>query len=138
MRFFARLRNGVFLRSALYKAVTRLSIGLLVALLWNQFLNSGHRLSVSLHAFPILGAVFLTLAWFSYLRFDRRSAPHRSKNPARKAPKRKSGDMADFVEESPQISDSLEPEDRILCAFWANLVCAIFFFFPSLILLIAP
>lgn len=138
MRFFARLRNGAFLRPALYKTVTRLSIGLLVALLWNRFLNSGGRLSVCLHAFPILGAVFLALAWFSYLRFDRRSVPLAHKKNARKAPKRKSGDIADFVEESPPIADSLEPEDRILCAFMANLICAFFFFLPSLILLITP
>ena len=57
-----RLRCGALLRPVLYRSVTRLSVGVTVALVWDRFLNPGGRLSLFEHAFFVIAVCFAAMA----------------------------------------------------------------------------
>ena len=130
-RLFLRLRSLAFLRPVFYKAVARIAVGLTAALLWDRFINSGAHVNMYDRAFFVIGVLFAGLAWFSYLRLDGIKAPRFFKKLPKKAPKRRGGDIADFVDEELESRGELEGDDLVLCAMAADLVCAVLFILPA-------
>ena len=58
------------IRPMLYQCATKVSIALVLCLLWDRFINREQYYSLVEFAFFVAGAFFLALAWFQYLRLD--------------------------------------------------------------------
>lgn len=133
MRICSRLKNRALLRPILYRMITRLSIAVALALVWNRFVNHSGRLSMYDYAFPVFAAVFIMFAWFGYLRLGGLFSLHPGKQLPKKIPKRKTSDIADFIDEKVSPQDIPEPDDTVLCSFAANILCGILLFLPAVV-----
>lgn len=58
------------IRPMLYQCATKISIALVLCLLWDKFINREQYYSLVEFAFFVAGIFFLALAWFQYLRLD--------------------------------------------------------------------
>ena len=54
MKNIIKLYRSYMIRPIIYKMLTRLGIGLVVSLLWNQFVNTQHYFEMSEFVFPII------------------------------------------------------------------------------------
>jgi hypothetical protein len=118
------------IRPIIYKGFTRFLIGLVIALLWNRFINRSAFYSVTSFAFPILGFVFIGMAWFSFLGMDGMKL-HGKKKKETKEKKINYGDMADFVDTEVSFDD-LDDNEKSACNLAANLLCSVIFFVLSI------
>ena len=62
--------QNYMIRPMLYQCATKISVALVLCLLWNRFINREQYYSMVENAFFVAGAFFLALAWFQYLRLD--------------------------------------------------------------------
>ena len=115
-------------RPILYRTVTKASVILVLALLWERFINHNGRFPVFQHSFAILGLVCICLAWFSYLSFDGMRIHYLNEKKDRKARKKhKTRDIADFVDEKIISFDELEKEEQIVCSLFSTLFAGLLF-----------
>ena len=128
-----KLWQRYMLRPMLYKAFTRLMIGLCACLLWNEFMNPGKNPVVRTSAFLFMAALLGAAAWMSYLRLDGIKAPQfdRKLFDWKRPPARSYGDMIDYVDEEPVQYDDLEDDEQSLCLFIADALCAVAFLIIS-------
>lgn len=128
-----RFHRGL-IRPVVYKAFTRVGIGLAAALLWNEFVGKGQR-GMRGWAFLFLAVLFAAAAWMSYLRLDGVRAPQfdRKLFDWKRKPKRTYGDMIDYVNEDVPTFDDLEEDEQSLCLMVANAVCCAIFLVGSMI-----
>lgn len=133
-RFFQFIRNKDVRHAALQKTFSRVVIGLLICFLWDRFLNSGGRLNVYGHAFMAVGLIYAALSWLNYLSLDGVNAPEIFKKKLfKKPPKRKMGDMIDYVDEKVVSFEELDDDERTAASFVANLIAAVLFLIPCII-----
>lgn len=133
-RFFQFIKNKDVRHAALQKTFPRAVIGLLVCFFWNRFLNSAGRLNVYSHAFMAVGLIFAALSWLNYLRLDGVNAPKFFKKKLfQKPPKRKMGDMIDFVDEKVTSFEELDEDEGTAATFVANIIAAVLFLVPSVV-----
>lgn len=128
-----KLWQRYMLRPMLYKAFTRLVIGLAACLLWNEFMNPGKSAVIRASTFLFMAALLGAAAWMSYLRLDGIKAWQFDKTlfDWKRKPMRSYGDMIDFVDEQPVQYDDLEDDEQYLCLFVADLLCALAFLIIS-------
>lgn len=114
-------------RPTLYMTGRNLVIGIVLVLLWDRFLNPSN-LSPLGHAGFCVGAVAGMLAWFEYLHLDGFAVHHLNEN-IRKKPKERhrSKDIVDFVDEKIISYDELEKDEKAVCRFLSDLICAAVF-----------
>ena len=108
--------------------VVRTLIALVLALLWDRFLNADRLRSLDM-ATGTFGLILLALAWFSYLGMDGVDGLSkilrffRREKRKKKGTKRSAGgDLADYVDEDVVSFDELEDEEKSVCRFAANLL----------------
>ena len=108
--------------------VVRTLIALVLALLWDRFLNADRLRSLDM-ATGTFGLILLALAWFSYLGMDGVDGLSkilrffRREKRKKKGTKRSAGgDLADYVDEDVVSFDELEDEEKRVCRFAANLL----------------
>ena len=119
-------------RPTLYMTGRNLVIGIVLVLLWDRFLNPSN-LSPLGHAGFCVGAVAGMLAWFEYLHLDGFAVHHQNEN-IRKKPKERhrSKDIVDFVDEKIISYDELEKDEKAVCRFLSDLICAAVFMIPGI------
>ncbi|MCD7918495.1 MAG: hypothetical protein LUD82_05685 [Clostridiales bacterium] len=121
--------QSYMIRPTVYRFLTKSAVVLLLAVLWNQFINNG--LFTIGYAFLALGLICMSLAWFNYLSLDGvhvnfvfldKLREHRSKQ--RQHIKK---DMVDYVQESVVSFDELEPEERSACGLMSSFLTGLLF-----------
>ena len=70
MKNLRKIYKKYMIRPIIYKAFPRIIIGMLVAGLWNRFVNANQWRDMLGDAFMLVGIFFVALAWFSFLRLD--------------------------------------------------------------------
>lgn len=123
------------IRPAIYQAVTRILIGVVLSLLWSRFIDKGAR-SLLEYAFFTMGAIFFALAWMQYLKLDGISVRlllGKKGNKKKKPIVHSMHDIADFTDEKIVSFDELEETEKTICLFCANLAAALFFLIPAII-----
>lgn len=121
--------QSYMIRPTVYRFLTKSAVVLLLAVLWNQFINNG--LFTIGYAFLALGLICMSLAWFNYLSLDGvhvnfvfldKLREHRSKQ--RQHIKK---DMVDYVQVSVVSFDELEPEERSACGLMSSFLTGLLF-----------
>lgn len=123
-------------RPMLYMTVRNLVIGAAVVLLWDRFWNPSN-LSPLGHAGFCVGAVAAMLAWFEYLHLDGFSIHHLTED-IRKKPRQKhrTKDIVDFIDEKVVTYDELEKDEKSVCRFLSDVICAVVFLVPGILVAI--
>lgn len=121
------------IRPTLYQCATKLSIALVLALLWNRFLNVDGVFSVVRDAFLVAGLFFIMLAWFQYLRLDGLKISRTSAEDKKKKKRHITKDIVDFADEKIISFAELDDEERIVCRLLGDVVCSLLFLLPALV-----
>lgn len=131
-----RIFKRYMIRPMVYQSVTKLSVALVLCLLWDRFLNRGHFYSIVESAFFVAGCCFILLAWIQYLRLDGVRIHHlmEEKQEHKKRP-HVTKDIVDFVDEKIISFGELADEEQIVCRFLGDLLCAAICIVPSLVAL---
>ncbi len=126
------------IRPMLYQCATKVSIALVLCLLWDRFINREQYYSLVEFAFFVAGAFFLALAWFQYLRLDGARIHHLMEEKQEKKKKKQhfTKDIVDFADEKIISFSELSDEERIVCRFLGDLLCAVLFLIPAGIALV--
>ena len=126
------------IRPMLYQCATKVSIALVLCLLWDRFINREQYYSLVEFAFFVAGAFFLALAWFQYLRLDGARIHHLMEEKQEKKKKKQhfTKDIVDFADEKVISFSELSDEERIVCRFLWDLLCAVLFLIPAGIALV--
>ncbi len=126
-RFRDRLQRYM-LRPFIHMTFTRFLLALTAGLLIPFFLNDAAGQDLRESCFLVLTFLFALLALIAWLRLDGVKLPKLMMlrvNP-RKKPTRSYGDMADWMDEEPQIVfEDLEDDEKDICLLGADLVCMI-------------
>ena len=78
--------------------------------------------------------IYAALSWLNYLSLDGVNAPEIFKKKLfKKPPKRKMGDMIDYVDEKVVSFEELDDDERTAASFVANLIAAVLFLIPCII-----
>lgn len=126
------------IRPMLYQCAIKISIALVLCLLWDRFINREQYYSMVENAFFVAGAFFLALAWFQYLRLDGARIHHLLEEKKEKKKKKKhhfTKDIVDFADEKIIPFSELADDERIVCRFLGDLLCGALFIIPALIAL---
>mgnify|MGYP006865974574 FL=1 len=126
------------IRPMLYQCATKISIALVLCLLWDRFINREQYYSLVEFAFFVAGAFFLALAWFQYLRLDGPQFHHLLEEKKEKKKKKQhfTKDIVDFADEKIISFSELSDEERVVCRFLGDLLCAALFLIPAGIALV--
>ena len=110
----------------------------MLCLLWDRFINREQYYSLVEFAFFVAGAFFLALAWFQYLRLDGARIHHLMEEKQEKKKKKQhfTKDIVDFADEKVISFSELSDEERIVCRFLGDLLCAVLFLIPAGIALV--
>ena len=128
------LKKPQMLRLTLARTMKKSLVALVLVLLWSRFVN--RDMSILQVGFFAAGVFLFVMAWFSYLGLDGLKGPWpllRNKNKRTASPKKKSGDMIDYVEEDVVTMDELSDEERHICGLLSSLLAGAVFFVPSII-----
>lgn len=117
----------------LYQCVAKFAVAMVLCLLWDKFLNQGGYRSLAENALFVAGCIFLMLAWIQYLRLDGVRIHHLLEEKEEKKEKHITKDMVDFVDEKVIPFGELDDDERIVCRFLGDLLCALVCLIPSLI-----
>lgn len=128
--------ESYMIRPMIYMCVTKISVAVVLSMLWNYWFNKDGYFSFVEHAFFVVAVFFLMLAWFQYLRLDgitmeRLFGPKKKKK--KKENRHKEKDIADFADEKIISFAELEDDERMVCRLLTDLICFILFLIPSLI-----
>lgn len=121
------------IRPMLYQCATKISIALVLCLLWDRFINRDQYYSLVEFAFFVVGIFFLALAWFQYLRLDGLRFHHLLEEKKEKKKKKQhfTKDIIDFADEKIISFSELSDEERVVCRFLGDLLCAALFLIPA-------
>ena len=134
MKKVSEIYKPYMLRPILYKIITRFGIGLILAILWDRFLNVKNLFSMSDYAFFTVGFFFLALAWFNYLKIDGLKIKHVNMNePKKKESKHKIKTMTDYTQEEPESMYVIDEKEELIIVFSSNLATGLCFIIFSII-----
>lgn len=134
MKKIKEIYKPYMMRPIIYKAVTRFSVGLCVALLWDRFVNVQKYYSMTESCFFVIGLYLILMAWLCYLRLDGinprldvlfRKMPHNRK-------RHRSRDIVDFVDEKIVSFDELDDDEQLVATLGSNLLAGLCFLVISL------
>ena len=121
-------------RPLIYKVVTKSSIIVVLALLWNYVVNTSSHMSIRKDAFFVIGLIWMMFAWFQYLKLDGYTVQYVFKDKRkRKEKKHIQKDIADFVDEKIISFEELEDEEKVVVNLLSNLISGLIFVLISLI-----
>ena len=131
-RFWRLMKSTPVRRAALSMAVLRALGGIGAAALWERVLRPRGSPAAET-VFALMSAVFFGLAWVAYIKLAGMKGPRVIvKKPP---PKRRTGDMADYLEEDANpAARPLTPDEKTAARLAANLAVSILFFLLSLCL----
>lgn len=142
MKFIKKWYKDYMIRPIIYKMVTKVSIGLAVALLWDRFVNVNRTFSVIEFAFLAVGLVMMAAAWFQYLKLDGMKLPEAPRKIqemiAEKKNRHKERDIVDFVDEKIISFDELEEEEQVACNLASDFLSGLVFLIPALVVSLFP
>ena len=75
MKNLRKIYKKYMIRPIIYKAFPRIIIGMLVAGLWNRFVNANQWRDMLEDAVMLVGIFFVAVSWFRFLSFDRLDNP---------------------------------------------------------------
>ncbi len=124
-------------RPLIYKTVTKCSIVLVIAFLWDRFINTSNIISMTKDIFFVIGMSLVLFSWFQYLRLDGFTVRHLLEEKKRK-PKKKHAkkDIVDFVDEKIISFSELDDDERVVVVLFSNLISGLIFVIISLVALI--
>lgn len=130
--------ESYMIRPIVYQCVTKISIAVVLALLWNQFINRSQLFHIVKDAFFVLAICFFALAWVQYLRFDGMRIHHlfEDKEKKKKKKRHRTKDIVDFADEKIISFDELEDDEKIVCRFIGDIICGFLFLVPALVAMI--
>ena len=122
------------IRPAVYKAFRRLIYGTTATLLADFFIKDPVR-NIKSYGFALCAVLCALGAWLSYLKSDGIALP---KKPDWHMPKRKKpvffyADIADHLDDAPDVYDDLEEEDKGRCLMAADGALTVIFIVLSCI-----
>ena len=132
IKWFKKNYTHYMIRPIIYKAVPRFLVGLVISLLWDRFINKSEMFTLTGYAFPVMGILFVCMAWFSFLGMDGMGFKKYMKPKSKKKEQTRSfSDMSDFV--NTEVSfDELSDIEKSACNLAASLICSLVFFILSL------
>lgn len=123
------------IRPTVYQCATKISIALVLALLWNRFINLENVFSVVRDAFLVAGVFFFMLAWFQYLRLDGMKVDRTAKADKKKK-RHVTKDIVDYADEKIISFAELDDEERIVCRLIGDVACGLLFLIPALVAMV--
>lgn len=118
----------------IYQVITKGAVVVVLALLWDRFVNQQGRLSMVRDGYLVLGLIFLMLAWFQYLSLDDVSVKHLfGTNQKKKAKRNGTSDIADYADEKIISFSELEDEERTIVRLLADVLTGSIFILIALI-----
>lgn len=140
MKNFKKIYKKYMIRPIIYKAFPRVILGMLVAGLWNRFINTNQWRNMLGDVFVFVGIFFLAAAWFNFLRLDGMENPIIKLLSVFVDPKKKKARMAsrthqmvDYADEELTEFEDLTDEEQAACKLAANGLAALFFIVPALV-----
>lgn len=132
MKFF-KLFQRFMIHPLIYLTAFRLMVALIFLLALPRLISNGPS-SAMIAGF--LAALFALFSFLVYLRLDGLRIPRvKYIRPKRRKDPLRSASMSDYADEAPPVAfDELEPEERDLCSFLANLVNLVVFLVLSFVL----
>ena len=131
-----KIYQPYMVRPTIYQCATKISVALVLALLWDRFINQEGLLFVVRDAFLVVGIFFIMLAWFQYLRLDGLKVDRTSNSEQKKKKRHITKDIVDFADEKIVSFAELEDEERIVCRLTGNVVCGLLFLIPALVAMV--
>ena len=126
--------KSYMVRPLIYKIVTKSSIIVVLAVLWNYVVNTSSHMSIRKDAFFVIGLIWMMFAWFQYLKLDGYTVQYVFKDKRkRKEKKHIQKDIADFVDEKIISFEELEDEEKVVVNLLSNLISGLIFVLISLI-----
>jgi hypothetical protein len=118
----------------IYKIATKSSIVLVLALLWDRFVNISNRMSLRKDVFFIIGLIWMLFAWFQYLKLDGYTIQYvfRDKRE-RKVKKHIQKDIVDFVDEKIISFGELEEDEKVLVNLLSNVITGLIYVLISVV-----
>lgn len=112
--------NFQMIRPILRKMFTMMSLVVILAVLWDRFINTSGFVNTRTFVLPIFGAFFMIAAWFCFLRLDgvgTKSGVRRKKHidPTK--------GFNEVVQTAPDNDDDMAPDARAFCSMAASLLC---------------
>lgn len=121
-------------RPIIYQMITKASIILVLALLWERFINQNGRFPMFKYSFAIMGVICVCISWFSYLSLDGMKIHYLNEKKDGKAKKKHKGrDIIDFADEKVISFDELEQEEQTVCHLFSSLLTGLLFVILSII-----
>lgn len=131
-----KIYQPYMIRPTIYQSATKISVALVLALLWDRYINLNGIFSVVRDAFLVVGIFFFMLAWFQYLRLDGLKITRTSTEDTGKKKSHITKDIVDFADEKIISFAELEPEERIVCRLLGDVLCGLLFLIPALVALL--
>lgn len=123
------------IRPMLYRCATKISIALVLALLWNRFINRGH-LELVRDAFFVVGIFFFLRAWMQYLFMDGVRITRTSDDSKKKKKRHVTKDIVDYADEKIISFSELDDDEQHVCNLVGDVLCGLLFLIPSLVALV--
>ncbi len=120
---YARFFSKEMIRPTVYKVLIYMIVAFVIAGVWERFVNVRHFYSMRSFALPILGVVFLVLAWFRFLQLDGLRVLQRPWK-RNKDDKTRTRNMSDYIETDPEDGD-LDQEERAFSSMAAGLISGV-------------
>ncbi len=119
----------------LQKCIIKIVIGLILSFLWAQYLRVSTAMTMAEFPMIFLGAFYLMLAWFNYLKLDGVSIiPGHTKQKPLPKTKAKSRQMLDYVDTEIQDDPEIKPIQMQKAKLISNIICGVGFVIPSAIM----
>lgn len=128
--------QSYMIRPMLYQCATKISIAVVLALLWDRFINREGYFNVVRDAFLVVGIFFFLLAWIQYLRMDGVKVTRTSGESKRKKKRHVTKDIVDYADEKIISFSELDEEEQLVCRLVGDVLCAFLFLIPALIALL--
>ncbi len=117
--------------SIIQKLVVRLLITLIISFAWMKVFKIQYFQAMINYPIVFFAFLFITLAWFNYLKLDGLLVPtnyQKMKNDSSK--KHKTKQMIDYVETNINQDTQLSKTQQMQCKLYANLICGILLLIP--------
>lgn len=125
--------KAYMIRPMIYKTIMKISLILVICLMWDQWINVSSRMNVVKDAFFIVGFIWMLLAWFQYLKLDGYTVQYVLKDKQKeKEKKHKQKDIVDFVDEEIISFDELEEDEKTIVNMFSNLIAGFLYVVISL------
>ncbi|MBR2131828.1 MAG: hypothetical protein IJ955_04680 [Oscillospiraceae bacterium] len=145
MKNILALYHPCLIRPIIRQMLYRMMIALIIMLAWYRFGDWNPHATVMGEGFFCAALIFLTGAWFNYLKFDGMSIklPFKKKSIkdiADENKQRRGGTIGgastfDYVDEEGVLFAELTNDEKTFCKLFANLIPAVIFLTVSLVVM---